>query len=147
MTTDTLSKSTQNYLMLVAKHSIFHYLRTQQVPTVNTIVEQLDTCNDPILLDSRAAFVTLKLNNKLRGCIGSVTPNRSLISEIIHQSINAAFNDYRFMPLTETELDIISFEISVLSPPYQITNVNEINIQKHGIILKRIKNPHYIYPK
>jgi uncharacterized protein len=51
-----------------------------------------------------ACFVTLKKNNELRGCIGSIIPHRSLSEDIKMNGRNAAFEDPRFRPLTPEEL-------------------------------------------
>jgi AmmeMemoRadiSam system protein B/AmmeMemoRadiSam system protein A len=62
-------------------------------------------------------FVTLKINNQLRGCIGSLEGREPLATGVATQAINAAFHDPRFAQLTEAELDRISIEVSVLSHP------------------------------
>ncbi|MDD4353800.1 MAG: AmmeMemoRadiSam system protein A [Candidatus Nanoarchaeia archaeon] len=65
--------------------------------------------------EKKACFVTLTINGTLRGCIGSLTATKPLWQDIVDNSINAAFNDYRFSPLTKNELDKIKIEVSILS--------------------------------
>jgi AmmeMemoRadiSam system protein A len=67
-----------------------------------------------------ATFVTLTKNGQLRGCIGCLEPIESLTESIKHNAINAAFNDYRFQPLTQGELNQVKIEISILSQPEAI---------------------------
>lgn len=65
-------------------------------------------------------FVTLTINGRLRGCIGSLEPHRSLARDIIENSRNAAFSDPRFPSLTGTELQQLKLEVSVLGAHHEI---------------------------
>ncbi|MGD9366504.1 MAG: AmmeMemoRadiSam system protein A, partial [Desulfobacteraceae bacterium] len=60
-------------------------------------------------------FVTLKIGGQLRGCIGSLVGREALADGVRTNALNAAFNDPRFSPLTEAELDRVSIEVSVLT--------------------------------
>ncbi len=62
-----------------------------------------------------ACFVTLTINDLLRGCIGSLEAHRTLLKDVQQNARAAAFHDPRFPPLTRAELDKISIEISLLS--------------------------------
>ena len=57
----------------------------------------------PILNEKRACFVTITLNGKLRGCIGSLVAHRTLLEEVISNAHNSAFSDLRFPRLTKEE--------------------------------------------
>jgi len=63
-----------------------------------------------------ACFVTLTRFGQLRGCIGSVEPDRPLGADVVDNARAAAFRDRRFLPVTLDELDDIDIEVSVLSP-------------------------------
>jgi AmmeMemoRadiSam system protein B/AmmeMemoRadiSam system protein A len=63
----------------------------------------------------RATFVTLTENERLRGCIGSLSPHRPLIEDAIANTAQAAFADPRFPPLKESELTELRLEVSILS--------------------------------
>lgn len=80
------------------------------------------------LLEHRACFVTLLLENKLRGCIGSLNANQPLIKDINYNAYAAAFEDPRFSPLRKDELPNINIEISVLSVPEEIIFSDEENL-------------------
>ncbi len=67
------------------------------------------------LLAMRGTFVTLTLDGRLRGCIGSVVANRPLANDVASNAWKAAFADPRFPPLTAAELDRLDVEISILS--------------------------------
>lgn len=71
----------------------------------------------PFLKKDGASFVTLKFDEHLRGCIGSVVAHRPLMSDIVANAVSAAFHDPRFHQLHENELSHISVEVSVLSEP------------------------------
>ncbi len=62
-----------------------------------------------------ATFVTLRREDALRGCIGSLEPVRALRADVAHNAANAAFADPRFMPLRRHELPHIGIEVSLLS--------------------------------
>lgn len=91
----------------------------------------------PRLKEKRGAFVTLHKNGQLRGCIGYLEPIKPLYITIKEVAQAAAFSDPRFMPLKKDELDQINIEISVLTPLQRIHDINEIEIGKHGIYVKR----------
>lgn len=82
------------------------------------------------------AFVTLRLDNELRGCIGYVESDQPLAEVIVETAVKAAFEDPRFPPLTLAEFDRVVIEISVLSPLRKIKMMDEIEIGKHGILLE-----------
>lgn len=75
------------------------------------------TAKYQLLNELGACFVTLHLNGKLRGCVGSVVAHRKLIDDISSNAVSAAFYDPRFSPLRLDELVNLELEVSVLSPP------------------------------
>lgn len=96
----------------------------------------------PELNEQRATFVTLNLEGNLRGCIGSLLPQRSLFDDIVSNAKAAAFEDPRFSPLTSEEFENIEIEISILSIPsileYKDTEdlKSKLKIGVDGVILK-----------
>lgn len=84
------------------------------------------------MLDERlACFVTLESEGCLRGCIGSLQPNRKLAEEIVHNAIQAALHDPRFLPLSPEEP--VRIQVSVLSPlePLAFASEAELLEQLH----------------
>jgi AmmeMemoRadiSam system protein A len=92
---------------------------------------------DKVLKEKRGAFVTLKVNNQLRGCIGYPFPRKPLWETVSDVAISAATQDFRFKSITLEELPDTKIEISVLSLPKPIKNVKEIEVGKHGIIISK----------
>lgn len=83
------------------------------------------------------AFVTLRLNGELRGCIGMMETKQPLYKTIMDMTVSAALHDSRFSPVTPDETDLIKIEISVLSPLTTIKDTSEIILGKHGILLQK----------
>lgn len=73
-----------------------------------------------VLKENRGCFVTLTINNSLRGCIGYIEPIMPLYKAVIENARNAALSDPRFDPVTESELDKICIEVSVLTVPVSL---------------------------
>ncbi len=83
------------------------------------------------------AFVTLRKEGKLRGCIGYAETIKPLIETVKDVAEKAAFEDYRFSLLTEDEIPKIEIEISILSPLKQIKSIDEIEVGKHGLLMEQ----------
>lgn len=71
-----------------------------------------------------AVFITLTKAGKLRGCVGSLEPRTPLAQAVASAAYGAAFNDRRFDPLRDEEIERLHIEISVLSPMLPIEAVN-----------------------
>lgn len=94
------------------------------------------------LLAQRAAFVTLKIGNQLRGCRGSLLPQRSLVADVADHAWRSAFDDPRFSPLKPVELEHLNYHVSILSTPRRINCASEAELLRairpdvDGIILR-----------
>jgi len=124
-----LNKIEQAELLKVAQTTLEQYLVDQTTPTVGV--------QNPFLEKPLGAFVTLRKDEKLRGCIGRFEPNQPLWQIVQQMAIAAATEDRRFSPVTATELPQIKIEISVLSPRRRIKSAAEIEIGKHGVYLQK----------
>ncbi len=97
----------------------------------------------PALKAKRGCFVTLHKKGTLRGCIGSIEPEASLVEGVEENALNAAFRDPRFPPLSRSELPETDIEISVLTPPRPLSFVDGKDLtsqlvpEVHGVILTR----------
>ncbi len=69
------------------------------------------------LKQERATFITLNIDGRLRGCIGSLVAHRPLILDVAHNAQAAAFKDPRFSSLSHDEYELVDMHISVLSQP------------------------------
>jgi MEMO1 family protein len=132
-TDSSLTQKDKQNLLLLARRTIEFYLQNGQVPTP----EQLGVTVTDAIKTKRAAFVTLKKNSDLRGCIGDVFPRQSLYKSVIANAINAAVNDWRFSPVTRNELAGIKIEISALTVPQPIDSYNQIRIGTDGVVLSK----------
>jgi AmmeMemoRadiSam system protein A len=94
------------------------------------------------LREQGASFITLNLDKKLRGCIGSLRAHRMLLDDIKANAQAAAFKDPRFKPLTAAEYEHIEVEISLLSTLSALTCSDEaaalaqLQPHVHGVIFE-----------
>jgi MEMO1 family protein len=85
----------------------------------------VNTALPPRLAANGAAFVTLRRNGELRGCVGSPVAWRPLVEDVVDHAFNAAFRDPRFPPLALPEDPTLDLSISVLTPATPITFSSE----------------------
>jgi AmmeMemoRadiSam system protein B/AmmeMemoRadiSam system protein A len=83
------------------------------------------------------AFVTLKINGSLRGCIGRFISSLPLYEVVQESALSSAFEDPRFSPLSREEFERTNIEITVIGPLKKIKTINEIVLGKHGIYIKK----------
>ena len=83
------------------------------------------------------AFVTLHVDGKLRGCIGNLVGFHPLYKVVSNMARAAAFDDPRFRPVTAKEMGRIDIEISVLSPLRQIHSIDDLQLGRHGIYIRK----------
>jgi AmmeMemoRadiSam system protein B/AmmeMemoRadiSam system protein A len=83
------------------------------------------------------AFITLKINGVLRGCIGRFISSDPLFDVVKASAISSAFEDPRFPALTKEEYNKVDVEITVLGPMKKINDISEIVLGKHGIYIKK----------
>ena len=132
-------------LLRIARNAIEESLDKHKISDINKS-ELLLTY--PELREMKATFVTLntksdKTIKDLRGCIGTLTPVRTLFDDIEHNAKASAFRDPRFTPLQKKELKEIFIEVSLLTVPEKLTfaSVDELRTMlipgKHGVIIKK----------
>ena len=96
----------------------------------------------PVLFELGASFVTLEIDRNLKGCIGSVIAHRPLYEDLIANAQHAAFEDPRFEPVKENEIDKLEISISLLSIPEKMEFKDESDLLSKitpfvdGIIIK-----------
>ena len=91
----------------------------------------------PALAGKGAVFVTLKREGSLRGCIGSFNWDHHITEMISRMTLAAAFDDYRFSPLTLPELEGLEITVSVLPPLEQLPleKLPALSIGRDGLYL------------
>ena len=97
----------------LARSTLERVTRGQSPPPVD--LSQLP----PALGEDRACFITLRrrVDRALRGCTGTLVARHPLAHEVVTMTIQTAFNDPRFRPVSEHEVNGLHVEISVLTPP------------------------------
>lgn len=118
-------------------------LETKLLATKSPSLDQVPAS----LKENRGAFVTLKKQDQLRGCIGRLAADRPLGEVVAEMALAAAFQDPRFRPLAADELMDLEIEISVLTPFKRITSVDEIQVGKHGILMRRGSSSGLLLPQ
>jgi len=124
-----LSEEDKEVLLNMARKTIECKVKGEKLPEFKV--------DAPILKENRGAFVTIKEHGQLRGCIGYIEAIKPLYITVQEMAEAAALHDPRFPPVTPEELDKLELEISVLTPLRKIKDINEIEIGKHGILLKK----------
>lgn len=89
------------------------------------------------LQDPLGAFVTLKKQGRLRGCIGRLVDSAPLFLTTSRMALAAAFHDHRFPPLTAEELADLDYEVSVMGPITPCREPERVEVGRHGLIMKR----------
>jgi hypothetical protein len=126
----SLTKEEKNALMKIARNSVETAVRDRKMYLVGST-------GFPRLEEARGAFVTLKEHGELRGCIGYITPMKSLAETVRDVASYAALEDTRFTPVTVQELPLLEYEISVMSPLRRVLDIKGIKVGKHGLIMKQ----------
>ncbi|HQI40607.1 MAG: AMMECR1 domain-containing protein [Ignavibacteriales bacterium UTCHB2] len=123
-----ISSEEKNILLTAARQSISSLFDGKKP-------EEPDYDKYPLLKEKFGAFVTLTINDKLRGCIGYIIGREPLFQTVCSAAIHAAVNDPRFSALKKNELEVIKIEISILSEFTPIKSYDEIIIGTHGLYL------------
>jgi hypothetical protein len=127
----TLADPDKRELLSIARATITRYVRAREVPDI-------DTAGLPTNLKVNAgAFVTLEEDRSLRGCIGRFDATEPLYRVVQKMAVASATEDHRFQPVGQNEIDRLEIEISVLTPMRRISSIDEIQLGKHGIYIKK----------
>ncbi|MDH3276788.1 MAG: TIGR00296 family protein [Nitrosopumilus sp.] len=141
-----ISKKNGEILVKTARLIITEYLK-------NGFNTELETKFQEDFSFKSGVFVTLKNSIGLRGCIGYPLPDKKLFNALKEATIAAATEDPRFPPVKYEELDSITFEVTVLSPPKRIEvddsqeYLSKIKIGQDGLIVKYEYNSGLLLPQ
>ncbi len=114
-TPPTLTTQQGQALVALARQTLARHLKHQLSEKERINLEA--RLQDAVFQVHCGAFVTLKIDGHLRGCIGSLAVREPLIDCVRSNAVNAAFHDPRFRPLVDRELDQLTIEVSVLTAP------------------------------
>jgi AmmeMemoRadiSam system protein A len=126
----SLDKKAQQVLLDIARKSV-------EIAVKENKVYEPSSQGIKSIEQDRGAFVTLKINGQLRGCIGYTAPIKPLYLAVRDVAIQAATGDPRFRPVSVDELPLLQYEISVLSPFHHVRNIDEIKIGRDGLLIKK----------
>jgi len=91
---------------------------------------------DELLERQAGAFVSLKKEGRLRGCIGTIAPTQAtLAAEIVKNAVSAGTEDPRFDPVTAGELDDLVYDVDVLGPMEDIASPDELDVRRYGVVV------------
>ena len=125
MTRTRLSDDERRTLLAIARAAIVAHTGGLDAPT-----------EDPRIHGHAGVFVTLKLGDALRGCIGHVDADRPLAETVRRVAVAAATEDPRFPALDELELTSVTVEISVLGPRAVCTDPTAVEVGRHGLVVE-----------
>jgi AmmeMemoRadiSam system protein A len=97
--------------------------------------------------EGNGIFVTLKVGDALRGCVGSIRSEKPFLETLALMTLNSAFHDPRFPPLSSEELPKTKLAISILSPLKKINSTDEIIPHQHGLYLQQGNHSGLFLPK
>ena len=141
-----ISKSDGELLVKTARDIVKEYLSNNQKLKLSEEFENRFSFNSGI-------FVTLNNSQGLRGCIGYPLPDKKLSNALLGASISAAIDDPRFTQVKLEELDEITFEVTILTPPtiIQVENnleyPSKIKVGRDGLIIKYEYNSGLLLPQ
>jgi AmmeMemoRadiSam system protein A len=145
--TDQLTEEEGRYLLSFARKTI-----EQKIFNLGAQLE-LESLDSNTFPEKRGTFVTLTIDGGLRGCIGNIVPQESLLDGVKANAINAAFRDPRFEPLSEKEWEKVKIEISILTDPKPLDYSNRRDLLEKmkpgsdGVILKKGYNQATFLPQ
>ncbi len=119
-----MNKQGKKILLKLARKTIINHFKKEK------IIEDIPKS----LKEKRGIFVTLEKNNQLRGCIGNIYPVKSIYWGVIDNTLNAAFKDSRFSPVSEDEIQDLKIEISIL------TQQKKLEFKDADDLLKKLNN-------
>lgn len=111
----TLPEGAGDVLLPIARGAIATRLAGTRTAQISLDAIAAVAGRPPWVLTPGASFVTLTLEARLRGCIGTLSAHRPLGEDVAHNAIAAALHDPRFAPVSEAELQRLIVEVSVLS--------------------------------
>jgi AmmeMemoRadiSam system protein A len=125
--TEELSQDDREALLATAREAL--------VASVEGAPEPAPRGATPRLLAPGAAFVTVRVNGDLRGCIGTTRFERPLREVVGELAVAASSTDRRFDPIRADELDALSISVSVLTP-LEPADLDAIEIGRHGLVVR-----------
>ena len=121
----------------VSPHVTLALAAIQSYITRGLVISIPEDISEELLNNCAGAFVCLKMNGDLRGCIGTIEPAREcLAEEIISNAISAAVSDPRFLPVESHEISVLECSVDVLCPAEEIECLTQLDPKRYGVIVE-----------
>lgn len=131
-------RHSESPLVQLARFTLERYVREgkRTNPQRDLPEDLLNSLPDELFHTRAGAFVSLKKNGQLRGCIGTILPTRdNLAEEICANAVSAGTHDPRFSAVETSELDELVYDVDVLSTPERISSPDELDPARYGVIV------------
>lgn len=125
----SLSDSEKKKLLEIARKTIEEFLNNSRVPEFKIESDKLKK--------KSGAFVTIKKEGNLRGCIGLIQAQKPLYKAVQDMAVSASTKDPRFPPVTPEEVEKLTIEISVLTPFSKVGNPENIEVGRDGLMIRK----------
>lgn len=127
---DAKKRQHEDEYVSLARKTILYYIQHGKKPEIP------ENLAEDMYIKQSGAFVSIKRDGMLRGCIGTMIPTKaSVAEEIIDNAIQAATNDSRFAEISESEFDDLDISVDILSALEKIHSSDELDINKYGIVV------------
>ena len=122
-----MAKDNDDIRIKIARQTVEYFVRTGKAPAI----EIPDELSRPA-----AAFVTLKTDEGLRGCIGTLMPTcDNQGQEIMQNAISACSRDPRFPAVAPAELEGLHYQVYILKEPEPVKGMEELDPKRYGVIV------------
>lgn len=130
----TIEERDKKALLELSRYVLKSFVEEGRDDFVSSVLEKFNISD--ALKEVMGVFVTLRKRGELRGCIGHIVGYYPLYEGVIINTLNAAANDPRFPGVMPEELGDIEIEISILTPPEEIENLDEVKVGETGLVLE-----------
>ena len=136
-------KVKEDIYVRLARASIESYIRGGKALDFESVRESLIQVGGAdavfeMMHTQAGAFVSLHMDGRLRGCIGTIQATRdSVAEEIMTNAISAALHDNRFEPVREDELDRLEYSVDILGPREKIDSPDQLDVKRYGVIVTK----------
>ncbi len=135
-----ITNEEKNEILDKARSAIIHFIKTGRKAKIKPPL------SNGVLNEKTGAFVSIYIKNELRGCVGGFAGNRTLNEMVQSMAVSSAC-DIRFQGITKEELAEMKLEISVLTPLKEIKSIDEIELGRHGIYIRKGLNTGTFLPQ
>lgn len=131
--TPTLTEEDKRQLLALARGTLEGAVRNGGMAKPDDFGIQITPGMEQVM----GAFVTIKIDGRLRGCIGEIFPRRPLYKAVMENAIRSGLEDPRFEPVSADELPLLDYEISALTPPHEIASYKDIVLGRDGMVIEK----------